>query len=116
MKFQTERPEKDKISVKLEGSLNRLSVPQIRKGLLKAAGQKGIKSMEIDLSRVSNMDTAGIALMVEVLRVLADNGGKLRLNGLNENAVKMIRLSRLDSVFDIEDHFNGGVKGWPTQI
>jgi len=106
--FQTQRSESNKISVKLEGSLNRSTVPEIRKGLLKFARQGGIKVMAIDLSQVSNLDTAGIALMVEVLRVLSSNGGTLRLTGLNRNAVKMIRLSRLDSAFDIANSSGSG--------
>ena len=64
--------------------------------------------MAIDLSQVSNLDTAGIALMVEVLRVLSSNGGTLRLTGLNRNAVKMIRLSRLDSAFDMANSSDSG--------
>lgn len=108
MELQNGHLESNKISVKLKGALNRTTVPEIRKGLLKSAKQTGIEEMEIDLSDVSNLDTAGIALMVEVLRVLSSNGGRLHLTGLNQSAVKMIRLSRLDSAFDIGNLSEGG--------
>lgn len=108
MNFTSQRLESNKIVVQLEGLLNRWSVPKVRRRILALAGQEQVAVMEIDLSRVAKLDTAGIALMVEVLRTLAGKGGKLRLTGLNENAVKMIRLSRLDSAFDMEHATSGG--------
>lgn len=103
MQVEIQRTNADKVSVLLEGPLDRQTVPKIRKKLLSSAKKSGVRKMEIDLSRVSSMDTAGIAMMVEVLRVLASRNGKLGLTGLNENAIKMVRLSRLDKVFDMQN-------------
>ena len=106
MHFQVQRTDPDKVSIHLEGSLDRQTVPKIRKELLKSAKKSGASRVEVDLSRVSGLDTAGIALMVELLRALSNRDGKLRLTGLNEHAIKMIRLSRLDALFQV--NYQGG--------
>lgn len=104
MQVEIQLTNPDRVSVHLEGPLDRQTVPKIRKELINSANKSGVRKMEIDLSQVSSMDTAGIAMMVEVLRALARRNAKLRLTGLNENAIKMIRLSRLDKVFDMPNH------------
>jgi len=101
---QTESTYSDRILVHLEGRIDRETVPKIRNELLSSARKSGGKKMELDLSRVSGLDTAGIAMMVEVLRVVSRRNGDLRLSGLNDNAIKMIRLSRLEGVFDMRNH------------
>lgn len=108
MPLQIEHKHPDRLSVRLDGPLDRHSVPAIRKGLLKSARAGGVVKMEIDLSRVSNVDTAGIAVLVEVLKVLNRKQGSLRLTGLNGAVLKMIRLSRLETVFDMADHCASG--------
>lgn len=88
--------------------MDRQSVPAIRKKLLRAAKEIGVSQVVVDLSKVSAVDTAGVAMLVEVLRVLVEKRGKLQLVGLNEQAIKMIRLSRLDGMFHIDNHSKSG--------
>lgn len=104
MPSRTESTHSDRILVRLEGPIDRQTVPNIRKELLSSAKKSGFSEMEIDLSQISHLDTAGIAMIVEVLRTLDRRNRKLRLTGLNENAVRMIRLSRLDRIFDMQNH------------
>jgi anti-sigma B factor antagonist len=108
--FELQRKDPDNLSIHLEGLLDRQTVPKIRKELLKAAKKSGVSKVEVDLSRVSGLDTAGIALMVELLRVLSNRHGKLRLTGLNEHSIKMIRLSRLDALFQVNNHAGKGIE------
>lgn len=88
--------------------MDRQSVPAIRRKLLRAARETGVSQMVVDLSKASTVDTAGVALLVELLRVLVEKRGKLQLVGLNEQAIKMIRLSRLDGLFHIDNHSASG--------
>ena len=110
MHFQVQRTA-DKVSIQLEGLLDRQSVPRIRKNLLRTAKKSGVGSMEVDLSRVTGLDTAGIALMVELFRTLSSRDGKLRLTGLNDQAIKMIRLARLDALFQVNNASMGAEDG-----
>jgi anti-sigma B factor antagonist len=80
------------------------TVPQVRKKLLSVARKTASKAMDVvfDLSGVHELDTAGVALLVEVLRYVSHRHGKLRLTGVNEKAQRLFRLTRLDHVFEIK--------------
>jgi anti-sigma B factor antagonist len=93
--------EPDRSSIKLEGPFDRRTSPEIRKKLLRVIRQESPHEVEIDLSGVSSMDTAGVAVLVEVLKSVSETGGELRLTGLNKNAARIIHLARLDQVFKI---------------
>lgn len=93
--------------VKLDGALDWGTVPEIRKKLLKVSRRKGIKILVADFSRVSDMDTAGVAMLLEVMRALSRKDGQLQLAGLSENIQQIIRLARLDQVFQIRDDSDG---------
>lgn len=103
-----QRTSPGKIVSYLEGTVDRQTVPAIRRKLLRAAREIGVSQMVVDLSKVSAVDTAAVAMLVEVLRVLVEKRGKLQLVGLNEQAIKMIRLSRLDTLFHTDNHSAGG--------
>jgi anti-anti-sigma factor len=49
------------------------------------------------------MDTAGVALLVELHRNALRKGGRVRLRGLNEGARRMIQLARLDQVLEVAE-------------
>jgi len=55
----------------------------------------------VDLSRVSYMDSSGLAVLVEALQRLAGNGGKLGLFGLGQSVRHIFEIARLDQVFQI---------------
>jgi len=104
LRLQVQRTSPGGIASYLEGVLDRQSVPAIRRRLLGVAREIGVSHMLVDLAKVSAIDTAGVAMLVELLRVLTEKRGKLHLVGLNEKTTKMIRLSRLDSLFHVDTH------------
>lgn len=89
------------LSVQLEGPVDMMTVPAIRKTLLGPTRKKEIKEIHVDFSRVTVLDTSGLAMLVEVLKGLAREGGVLRLTGLSEQARRLIQLARLDHVFEM---------------
>jgi anti-anti-sigma factor len=86
--------------IRLEGEVNIYTAPGIRKMLLKAARRGQIRSMEVDFSSVSAIDTSCIAVLVELARALKARGAALRLTGFGENAARMISMAALDSIFE----------------
>lgn len=108
MHLQVQRTSPGRIVSSLEGAVDRLTVPVIRRKLLGVARETTTHYLVVDLSRVSSVDSAGVALLVELRRVLAEKKGNLQLVGLNEQAAKMIRLSRLDALFDIDEQATNG--------
>ncbi|MGD9505129.1 MAG: STAS domain-containing protein [Syntrophobacteraceae bacterium] len=105
MQFDVQKPQPGRLLVRLEGVLDRNAVPSIRKKLLSAirknVSEGGVVSL--DLSRAPEMDTAGVALLVEALESVSGCHSKLRLTGLSEKAGRLIRLTRLEQVFGLKD-------------
>lgn len=102
MQFKVLRSEPHRALVELEGPLNLGTVPQVRKKLLKVCKEKSTRRVDIDCSRITSMDTAGIAMLVELLRALAHNGGELRLLHLSAAIECVIHLARLEHLFGIK--------------
>lgn len=107
-------PEKDLLregifSTHLEGAVTMTTAPIIRKALLGAARKHEVREIRIDFSRVTMLDSAGVALLVEIWRGLSRRGGTLRLTGLSAPARRLIQLARLDQIFEIRDDSEGRV-------
>jgi anti-sigma B factor antagonist len=86
-----------------EGPVDMRTVPEIRRVLLGRAKRSEIKEIHVDFSRVTALDTSGVAMFVEIWRSLAQKGGVLRLSGLSENAKRLMLMARLNEVFEISD-------------
>lgn len=88
--------------VELAGSINRDSVPEIRKKLLKIIHSDRSPRMQLDFTNVSDIDISGVAMLVEMMRLLSRAGVALELRNLSEEIKRMIRLTRLDVAFNID--------------
>ena len=94
----------DGISViDLEGDFDLYSSPKAREILLKLAKEKA-PAVVVNLSKVGYMDSSGIATLIEALRALGKYGGKLILAGLNLKTMEVIKLARLEKIFDIKEN------------
>ncbi len=67
-----------------------------------AAGHAGCARIVLDLARVGFVDSSGLGAIVSVMKHL---GGERRLElaALTENVARVLRLTRMDSVFVIHD-------------
>lgn len=90
------------VMVALQGELRMASISAPRRHLLQLA-RKGPEVLVIDLAEVTAIDTAGIAILVEVLRAMHACGGKLRLTGLTDQVKRMVGLTSLDQVLEVYD-------------
>ena len=55
----------------------------------------------VDLSRVTYIDSSGLAALIEAMQKMDGCGGKLVLAGLQENVRPIFEIARLDQVFVI---------------
>ena len=60
---------------------------------------QGKKSVVIDLSGVSLMNSTGLGLLIGGNTTLKNAGGTLVLTGANENIQNLIRITKLQAVF-----------------
>lgn len=84
----------------LEGEIDLHVSPRVAVSLAQIA-QKKPAQVVVDLSRVSYIDSSGLAVLIEGMQNAADYGGKFALVGLQENVRSIFEIARLDQVFRI---------------
>src|SRR5256886_5960460 len=94
-------PGKDRPNVlPLEGELD-LHVSPTVVASLNMMIEKKPKQLVVDLSRVTYIDSAGLAAFIQGMQKVEAYGGKFALAGLQETVRSIFEISRLDQVFQI---------------
>ncbi len=105
MKESTSRavtmPSKDRPNVlPLEGEIDLHISPNITATLNRMIEKKP-KQLVVDLSRVTYIDSAGLAALIEGMQKIEAYGGKFALAGLQETVRSIFEIARLDQIFRI---------------
>ncbi|ROR03102.1 phospholipid transport system transporter-binding protein [Desulfosoma caldarium] len=87
----------------LQGHLNRDTVPMLRRRLFREVLNRRVARLCVNLSSVDRMDTAGLALLVELRNALARQNGELCLDGVTESVRRLIDLARLNNLLVVSD-------------
>ena len=85
----------------LKGSVDLEHAPDVRKRLLDAVALG--RTVLVDLSAASYIDSSGIACLVEALQKARSKGADLGLVSVSKQAMRVLELARLDMVFPIHD-------------
>jgi anti-sigma B factor antagonist len=84
--------------ITVTGDIDLYTSPDLRSAILKAVPEAGV---DVDLSGVRYMDSSGVATLVEGLRSARDNGTSFRLVEPSAAVMKVLKLAKLDSVFEV---------------
>jgi len=84
----------------LEGEIDLHVSPQISSSLAAIVGQKP-SCVVVDLSKVTYIDSSGLAVLIEAMQNVGSYGGKFALAGLQETVRPIFEIARLDQVFRI---------------
>ena len=84
----------------LDGEIDLHRSPEVAT-TIRAAIKEEPKKLVIDLSKVSYMDSSGLAVLIDGMRKVEFYGGKLYLVGLQEGLRAVFETSRLDQAFRI---------------
>lgn len=84
----------------LEGEVDLHRAPEIRKTIAGFIERK-VPRLLIDLSKVSYIDSSGLALFIETLQRAQTYGGTFGLFGLGESVRTILHVACLDQVFTI---------------
>jgi len=84
----------------LEGEIDLHRSPQVRETLEPLLARK-TKRILLDLSRVTYIDSSGLAVMIETLQRIQSYGGKFAIFGLQESVKAIFAIARLDQIFRI---------------
>ncbi len=83
--------------VRLRGNADFERSPEIREILLEAVAGK--RNVFVDLTEVTYIDNSGIACLVEALQIARKHGAELGLISVNTQAMRLLELARLNTVF-----------------
>jgi len=86
--------------VNVDGQLivgNRQELKQLVIDALDAGARKFV----VDFSRTGYIDSSGLGVLVSLSKKIREQGGDLRLAGLNEDLQTLFELTKLDTLFAI---------------
>lgn len=92
----------------LEGEIDLHVSPQVATSLNAMVEEKP-KRLIVDLSRVSYIDSSGLAVLIEGMQNVENYGGKFILAGLQDNVRPIFEMARLDQVFVIFPHVDAAL-------
>lgn len=101
----TTRPAGDGVLLyaRIEGEINLQNSPALRTDLLKLVEEQRPRRIVLNLSQVPYMDSSAIAVMIEVLKVIRPEGGKVHLTQLQQRVAGLLRIARLDTIFVLSE-------------
>lgn len=85
--------------IEFDGDVDLSCSPEVRKLLLRCLDGK--QNLVVDLSKVSYIDSSGVACLVEGYQTAKNKKLKFALAGVSEAAMSVLHLARLDKVFPI---------------
>jgi anti-anti-sigma factor len=89
------------VVVEVQGDLDAARVPRVKALLEDAVGLRP-QQLVIDLAGCSFLDASGLTVLLDVHRRLARVGSVLTLRGCSPRVMKLLSLTGLRRVFDVE--------------
>jgi len=100
--------------VDVTGDITLYNSPEVRKVVLDLLKEKKVKRVIMNLTGVRYIDSAGVASLVEGLKVSRDLKSSFALFGLSRTAREVLELTRLIKVFEVYDDEAGALQGGNT--
>ncbi|HUL70351.1 MAG TPA: STAS domain-containing protein [Gemmatimonadales bacterium] len=88
--------------VKVEGQLIVGNRQELKSAVQQALDQ-GERRFLIDFSRTGYIDSSGLGALVSISKKVREQGGELKLSGLNEDLRSLFELTKLDTLFAIAE-------------
>ncbi len=86
--------------LRLEGEIDLHGSPRIAASLREMIVKKPAHLL-VDLSGVTYVDSSGLAVLIEAMQSVEQQGGKFGIVGLQETVRSIFEIARLDQVFRI---------------
>jgi len=102
MSFTVKKSGNDVVVVEVEGQLIVGNRQELKQKILEAL-EAGDRKFLIDFTRTGYIDSSGLGVLVSLSKKIRDEGGDLRLAGLNEDLRTLFELTKLDTLFAISD-------------
>ena len=100
MKFEVENEEKYTIFRLNENNLNSIIAPMLKSEFV-MLNSEGVKNLIFDMSEIHFVDSSGLSAILTANRLWKDNGLFVMTGITHPNVIKLIDISRLNSVLTI---------------
>lgn len=97
--------------VDITGDITLYNSPDVRKVLIQLLREKHIPRVVVNLLNVKYIDSAGVASLVEGLKISRDLKSGFALFGLSRTAREVLELTRLIKVFEVYENEEDALKG-----
>ena len=84
----------------VDGEIDINSSPDIKKAFDKVLSKKTPRII-VNLSKVTYVDSSGLATLVGILKNMRSYGGRMRLAGMSPKIKSLFEITKLDKLFDI---------------
>ena len=100
------------VTIQPSGRVDAFTSPKLRSKLKELRGE-GVSRFIIDLSETDFLDSAGMAVLVSVLKSARKAGGDVKLVWPSQEAAKrIISLTKFDRVFEMADSAEAALKSF----
>ena len=84
----------------VEGEIDINTAPDIKKAFEKLTAKKTPKIV-INLTKVTYVDSSGLATLVEMLKKMRSYGGRMRLTNMSNKIKSLFEITKLEKLFEI---------------
>ncbi len=95
-----------------EKILEEQDIRALEEALMPLIAQAEIKNMVIDFSNVKFLTSSALGLLIRVNKKVRESSGNLRLCSIDPRILEIFRITRLDSVFDIQPDVESAVRSF----
>ncbi len=102
MEIREKQTNTDATIIELEGMLVIGRESQQVESIIEKMVRDGKKKLIVDLTKVSYVDSSGIGVLVGSFGHCKRGGGAMRLIGVRDNILKIMKLTRVDEVLQVD--------------
>jgi len=104
-------PKKGLTVCHIDGEIDINSSPAIKKSFDKLISQKTPKIV-INLSKVTYVDSSGLATLVEILKNMRSYGGRMRIACMSPKIKSLFEITKLEKLFEILSDEETAISGF----
>ena len=111
MAFSVKKHAGGVVVIEVDGQLIVGNRQELKQRVLDAL-EAGDRKFLIDFTRTGYIDSSGLGALVSISKKVREQGGELRLCGLNEDLRSLFELTKLDTLFTITDSAEQALAGF----
>ena len=107
----------DRLIVRIDGELDHFCAQSVRRDLDALLLDRSIRTLILDFSSLTFMDSSGIGVVLGRYRLLRDRGGHVAIAGMNPHIARLFHMSGLDRIIrQLDKHQEAITTKWKSDF